>query len=288
MSSGFIAGAVAGLAECIVCQPFDFLKTRFQLNSTQTNPSLIRAFRDVLFNEGFFKFYRGASAEMLSIMPKNAAMYGVYDFTSKYLRQQHQANIDSSMVPCLSALIASLPEAFIVTPFQVVKVRMQSKDYTSLYKNSAQCTRAILEKEGAGAFLNGFRVTYMRNAIWNSVYFTTMMVFERYTANSSSTKESSGGFSVKGALTKMLSGFVAGSFATCFNAPFDVVKSRIQNSASGNGSIVTIFGDIIKKEGMGGLYKGFAPKVVRMGVGGGVAIAVFDSTTQLLEHVNRN
>lgn len=302
MSSGFIAGAMAGLAECLVCQPFDFLKTRFQLNSTQANPSLIKAFKDVLYQEGFFKFYRGASAEMLSIMPKNAAMYGVYDYASKYLSNYSTSNgnktIPQSIVPSLSALIASVPEALIVTPFQVVKVRMQSKDYSALYSNSLQCTRAILAKEGPGALLNGFRVTCMRNAIWNSVYFSTMMVIESYTnsivptssigSNGTSNSSSGNGLSVKGALGKMFSGFLAGSFATCFNAPFDVVKSRIQNSIRGDNTIMQIFRQILEKEGMQGLYKGFAPKVVRMGVGGGVAIAVFDSTTHLLAHINNN
>jgi hypothetical protein len=44
------AGLGAGVAEAVCVQPFDLLKTRFQLNHGQ-NPSIVAAMRDV-YREG--------------------------------------------------------------------------------------------------------------------------------------------------------------------------------------------------------------------------------------------
>lgn len=64
-------------------------------------------------------------------------------------------------------------------------------------------------------------------------------------------------------------------------SPFDVVKSRIQNSPKIAGSVpkynwaVPALGTIMKEEGFGALYKGFLPKVLRLGPGGGILLVVF-------------
>ncbi|KAA1068890.1 hypothetical protein PGT21_004948 [Puccinia graminis f. sp. tritici] len=69
------------------------------------------------------------------------------------------------------------------------------------------------------------------------------------------------------------------------NTPFDVVKSRIQNTVVLPGekpkygwtypAIVTI----AKEEGLGALYKGFIPKVLRLAPGGGVLLVVVEVVT---------
>lgn len=63
-SSGklFVAGAVGGVAECIAVQPFDMLKTRFQL-STVPNPSIVSSLRAIVQEAGFFRLYRGILPE---------------------------------------------------------------------------------------------------------------------------------------------------------------------------------------------------------------------------------
>jgi solute carrier family 25 2-oxodicarboxylate transporter 21 len=39
---------------------------------------------------------------------------------------------------------------------------------------------------------------------------------------------------------------------------------------------------IIKEEGAGALYKGFVPKVMRLGPGGGILLVVFDSLSNYI------
>jgi len=79
----------------------------------------------------------------------------------------------------------------------------------------------------------------------------------------------------------LTSGAIGGTVGTIFNTPFDVVKSRIQNSPKVAGSVpkynwaVPALGTIMREEGFGALYKGFLPKVLRLGPGGGILLVVF-------------
>jgi solute carrier family 25 2-oxodicarboxylate transporter 21 len=79
----------------------------------------------------------------------------------------------------------------------------------------------------------------------------------------------------------IISGSVGGTVGTILNTPLDVVKSRIQNSPRVPGQVpkynwaFPALGTVMKEEGFGALYKGFLPKVLRLGPGGGILLVVF-------------
>lgn len=74
------------------------------------------------------------------------------------------------------------------------------------------------------------------------------------------------------------------SYGLHANASRDVVKSRIQNETRGPGIVPKYnwawpaVGTVLKEEGFGALYKGFLPKVLRLGPGGGILLVVFQGT----------
>lgn len=72
-----------------------------------------------------------------------------------------------------------------------------------------------------------------------------------------------------------------GMFATCFNAPFDVVKSRFQAQLPGSPnpytSTVGALYRIVNEEGARNIYRGFAPKALRLGVGQTVGLMIFQA-----------
>lgn len=85
--------------------------------------------------------------------------------------------------------------------------------------------------------------------------------------------------------------FVTGAagaiFATMFNAPFDVVKSRFQSQLAVPGEPLKYRGTlqslslIYREEGFFACYKGFKPKAVRMALGGAVAMMVFEFVVKI-------
>jgi solute carrier family 25 2-oxodicarboxylate transporter 21 len=79
----------------------------------------------------------------------------------------------------------------------------------------------------------------------------------------------------------LISGAIGGTIGTVLNTPLDVVKSRIQNTTKIPGQVpkynwaFPALGTVFKEEGFGALYKGFIPKVLRLGPGGGILLVVF-------------
>ena len=86
-------------------------------------------------------------------------------------------------------------------------------------------------------------------------------------------------------LQQLGSGFCGGVLATCCNAPFDVAKSRIQAGAGPDRQRASTWGvllGVLRQEGAGALYKGFAPKALRMGIGGAVGAVAYELAMSVL------
>ena len=154
------AGAAVGLIECAVCQPFDMVKTRHHLSSQAQ--SVASSLRAIHAEGGFFRFYRGALPEFAGMVPKSAAMYSSYEGARQLLLAH--TSLDE-VAASFAAGAASGPfEAAVVQPFQVlcrrtsrglletsawtcpppvpsqvVKVRMQTKEYVGRYAGSLDC-----------------------------------------------------------------------------------------------------------------------------------------------------
>lgn len=84
-------------------------------------------------------------------------------------------------------------------------------------------------------------------------------------------------------LCNFLSGTIAGTIGTILNTPFDVAKTRIQNSKSKPRWILSELVSIYKNEGPLSLYKGFVPKVLRLGPGGGILYLVYNKVCDLIK-----
>ena len=285
----FLAGGVSGIVECLTVQPFDMAKTRLHLMSPGTRPSLIGALSGLVAEGGVFRLYRGILPELTAMTPKSSAMYASYDGALRILRPQLG---ESSSTHFVAGFISGLPEAITVTPFQLVKVRLQAKEHLQRYSGTFDCLRRVLVEEGAATLFIGLHATIWRNCVWNSVYFALMHALRP--------EQPSGDGGAMGTLLSsartLTTGFVCGVIATCFNNPFDVVKSRLQAELGGvtkggrqrpvspfnDSSVAGRLGAILRTEGAAGLYAGFSAKAMRMGVGGAVGMAAYESTAAWL------
>lgn len=113
-------------------------------------------------------------------------------------------------------------------------------------------------------------------------------------------------------MRNFVAGTIGGTIATLLNTPFDVVKTRVQGhiplvsqqailgknltgniittstSAPTYGWTLPALKTIVRAEGITALYKGFLPKVLRLGPGGGILLLVFDQVTSLMRKLYLN
>ena len=214
--------------------------------------------------------------------------YGSYGVVQKYLMNDRQMG-DTAIVASLAGLASGVPEALTVQPTQVVKVRLQAKEHKGKYNGPIDCCQKLLRNEGIMAFTIGLGPTIWRNCVWNTVYFGLMHRVKQILPATHSELEKT--------FQTFISGFLGAVTATCFNAPFDVVKSRFQcqvasqTAASSSSGIIelkykntfqTLF-LIYKEEGIIACYKGFKPKAIRMGLGGATAMSVYELVIKLFK-----
>ncbi|CAE8674040.1 unnamed protein product, partial [Polarella glacialis] len=97
-------------------------------------------------------------------------------------------------------------------------------------------------------------------------------------------------------LSDLGAGFIAGCAAATANNPFDVVKTRQQVRAAGavsshavaqefaalqSSSCLGVAADMIRKDGLGSLYKGYVAKVARLGPGSAIIFCIYEQVMGL-------
>ena len=173
----------------------------------------------------------------------------------------------------LTGASAGATEAFVVVPFELVKIRMQDRASAGKYTGIIDCVVKTVKAEGPLALYNGLESTLWRHILWNAGYFG--VIFQVKALMPPATDKSS---QIR---NDLIAGATGGTVGTILNTPMDVVKSRIQNSPKIAGSIPKYnwawpaVGTVMKEEGFAALYKGFLPKVLRLGPGGGILLVVF-------------
>jgi len=253
--------------------PLDVVKTRAQLQVGKARGMSAQLWEMITVDK--WRMYRGIVPPILVEAPKRAVKFAANDFYKPYFVG---ANGQLGQLGAIGAgLGAGITEAFVVVPFELVKIRLQAKENAGLYKNTLDCLQKIVRNEGITALYKGLEPTLWRHAQWNAGYFGIIDSLRRWVPSFGT-----GGGAEK--LRNFLIGAAGGTFGTMLNTPADVVKSRIQNqdakTAPGtpkkyNWCIPSMF-TIAREEGIGALYKGFVPKVLRLGPGGGILLVVFD------------
>ncbi|CAO3580912.1 unnamed protein product [Absidia cylindrospora] len=271
-------GAIAGVVEILALYPLDVIKTRAQLSSG-ASVGVVSSFKDIIHSEGVTTLYRGITFPLLVEMPKRAITFAANEqFTTFYKKLFGMDHVTPSLA-LATGVSAGITEASVIVPFELVKVRLQDKANARIYKNAFDALKKIIHKEGVLALYNGLEATILRHAVWNGGYFSVISSVRDVLPEAQNKNEQ--------LRNNFVAGTTGGIFGTMLNAPTDVVKSRIQ-SFTGPGprkynwtlpSIVLIG----KEEGIRSLYRGFVPKVLRLGPGGGILLVVYDTVSNWMK-----
>ncbi|OQD62999.1 hypothetical protein PENPOL_c010G05392 [Penicillium polonicum] len=298
----FAAGAVAGVSEILIMygSPLPFLgrMTTFigdmpgivwKLDpiddvQLQTGPpvpgvdhynGMFDCFRKIVKNEGASRLYRGISAPILMEAPKRATKFAANDSWGAFYRNLFGVDKQTQGLATLTGATAGATEAFVVVPFELVKIRLQDKAQAHKYNGMFDVVKKIVAAEGPLAMYNGLESTMWRHVLWNAGYFGCIFqVRAQLPAVEPGNKNQQ-------TRNDLIAGSVGGITGTILNTPMDVVKSRIQNTSKVPGQVAKYnwawpaLGTVMKEEGFAALYKGFTPKVLRLGPGGGILLVVY-------------
>ena len=205
--------------------------------------------------------------------PKRATKFAANDSWGSFYRGLFGVHKQTQSLAVLTGATAGATEAFVVVPFELIKIRLQDRSSAGKYSGMLDVVKKIVQQEGPLALYNGLEATLWRHILWNGGYFGTIFQIRARMPEEKNKSQKT--------RNDLVAGSIGGIAGTVLNTPMDVVKSRIQNSPKVPGhvskynwawpGVVTV----MREEGFRALYKGFMPKVLRLGPGGGILLVVF-------------
>jgi len=282
----FLSGATAGAVECIALHPVDVAKTRQQLQITYKQ-SVVEVMRSILSEggggiKGYLRVYRGVLSPLIGMMPKSAVWLTTNERIKYWIIGRDGK--ETAQVRLLAGFFSGWPEATIVTPFDTVKVKLQSRRFALQYKNSWDCMKGVVHHDGVIGLWRGLEATIWRNGTWNALYFAMIGLIKDNVLKSNNQGEQP---RLLQAASSFGYGTVAGLVATMINTPLDLVKSRIQlgvHDGKYRWAFQTLY-VVAKEEGVKKLWRGLPLRLVRMGLGGGITICIYEYVMSLLRKV---
>ena len=165
------------------------------------------------------------------------------------------------VVNVISGATSGVISAFVASPFNLLKTRMQSSQhaYTGIYNGM----KAQLQSRGLRGMFHGVSSAMLRTGVGSAVQLATYDQIK-------SILVSNWNLDSKSVATHLLSSMTSGFFVCVIMSPFDVVNTRMYNQKrdkDGKGLLYRNLGDCFKKiyrfEGIFAFHKGFAALYVR-------------------------
>ncbi|AAS51871.1 ADL049Wp [Eremothecium gossypii ATCC 10895] len=168
-----ISGATAGACQVVFTNPLEIVKIRLQVKSDYVADAARNSVNaiSVIKNLGLIGLYRGAGACLLRDIPFSAIYFptyahiksNVFNFDPKDSDKRNKLNTWQLLV---SGGLAGMPAAFLTTPFDVIKTRLQidPKKGESVYNGIWDAARTILKEEGIKSFFKGGPARVLRSS----------------------------------------------------------------------------------------------------------------------------
>ena len=218
--------------------------------------------KQIFSQRGMSGFYRGLATPLLGSMAEISTLMTTYGFFKRLLGEHP----DKPELPAWKLALASggsgIGVSCVLTPVELIKCKLQVQhavNYSGpLYKGPLDCIYQICLRESPLGLTRGLGSTLVReipgNVAWFGAYEATCSMFRK----SSDKKE------VLNPGVYMLAGAMAGISYWTIPFPADTVKSKIQTAPPGvKLKFWPTMMDILKKEGVPGLYRGWLVTVLR-------------------------
>ncbi|KAJ1839144.1 mitochondrial aspartate-glutamate transporter agc1, partial [Coemansia sp. RSA 2708] len=183
LASEMMAGAMAGGSQVVFTNPLEIVKIRLQIQgemlkeATGAAKAIPRSSAITIIKElGLLGLYKGASACLLRDVPFSAIYFTCYSHLKKDVFREGERQL-GILDLLLAGAIAGMPAAYLTTPADVIKTRLQvvAKKGETVYTGLVDATRKIYKEEGFKAFFKGGPARIFRSS---PQFGATLMCYE--------------------------------------------------------------------------------------------------------------
>ncbi|KAF2870991.1 mitochondrial carrier domain-containing protein [Massariosphaeria phaeospora] len=257
------AGAMGGIAQVVLGQPFDIVKVRLQ--TTQQYSGALDAAAKIYANEGAMSFYKGTLTPLIGIGACVSVQFGGFHYARRAFEAQNTQKYgrpDLSYGQYYAAgASAGLANTILSSPIEHIRIRLQTQPHGAnrLYNGPIDCMKKL---SVLGGLYRGTAVTVFREAQAYGVWFTSFEYLMNADAKRNKIQRSD-----ISTLKVALYGGLAGEALWLSSYPFDVIKSKMQSDGFGQSqkykSMRDCFAQTWRAEGAGGFWRGIGPTLLR-------------------------
>jgi solute carrier family 25 carnitine/acylcarnitine transporter 20/29 len=260
------SGAVGGIAQVLIGQPFDIIKVRLQTTSNYKGAADCAT--QILKNEGPSAFYKGTLTPLIGIGACVSVQFAAYNYARRAFESQNAAVPGKAMgygQYYLAGAFAGLSNTFLSSPIEHIRIRLQTQPHGAgrLYAGPLDCISKLSASPSvAKGLYRGTSVTLLREA---QAYGCWFLAFE-YLMNSDAARNNVARGDIP---TWKIAGYgaLAGEALWLSSYPLDVVKSKMQTDGFGEKqrykSMRDAFAQTFRQEGLGGFWRGVGPTLLR-------------------------
>ncbi|TQS37316.1 hypothetical protein Golomagni_02212 [Golovinomyces magnicellulatus] len=296
---GSVAGAISKYFE----YPFDTIKVRLQSQPDHLPPLYsgpLDCFKKSLRSvpggalPGLLSLYCGISAPLAAAVLENSSLF-FWERVAQHGLRKCGLFRDRERLP-LAALwvtgaIAGAATSLVLTPFELVKCRIQAPSSKKATSTPTKVVRDIWQHRGIRGFWKGQWSTFIRESIGSAAWFGSKeSVSSLFRSLNKNSKSPTFNHEFSDALPlplyqQAIAGASAGMSYNLISFPADTIKSRMQTSAS-NTKPMSIWQEsrvVWEHHGVRGFYRGCGITVMRSAPGSALIFCIFDG---MKEHMS--
>lgn len=253
----FLSGGFGGMCLVAVGHPFDLIKVRLQTSNLYKGA--LDCARQTVAKDGARGLYRGMVAPLTGVTPIFAVCFWGYDMGERLARVLWRS--DPAQRLTMSQIIfaggfSAIPTTAIMAPGERIKVILQIQGQSAekaQFKGPVDVVRHLYRTGGVRSIFKGTVATLWRDVPGSMAWFGVYAWLKQI-----------GGNHAQNPLYTLFAGGMAGVSNWLIAIPFDVLKSRFQTAPEGKyKSLLDVLKELLKNEGVPGLYRGVAPALLR-------------------------
>ncbi|KAM3872819.1 mitochondrial glutathione transporter SLC25A40 [Diretmus argenteus] len=232
------------------------------------------AFIKIVRHEGVKSLWSGLPPTLVMAVPATVIYFTCYDQLCAALRVRMGDH--AQQAPLLAGAIARVGSVTVISPLELIRTKLQSQK--SSYRELIDCIRSAVETEGWVSLWRGWGPTLLRDVPFSAMYWYNYEKGKGWLCERYNTREPT--FAIT-----FISGAVSGSVASIATLPFDVVKTRRQvelgelqaiNLSYQASSTFSVMSRIVAENGIGGLFAGFLPRLIKVAPACAVMISTYE------------
>jgi len=287
MCSDIVLGGTIGAISKTIMAPVE--RVKLLLQTMDSNPDVVSGkvarytgigdcFKRVAAEQGVLAFWRGNLVNCLRYAPQQGSALAFNDaLNNMFPRYDAKTQFYESLaVKLFSGGLAGAIANTICYPFDFARTRLASdlRKGGGQFKGISDCILTTVRQQGITGLYTGWSVTVAGAFVYRAGQlgcFKQIQDLNPYASDKGTL----------GAVSSFVAVTAARTVVMPFNYPFDTVRRRMMLQSEKpvaerlyRGS-VHCFSEVLKKEGMKGMYKGMIPELFR-GVGGSLVIVAYD------------